>query len=93
MNRRMVSRSGWATYRRAAEAGLSRLKFQQGDACNLDGVADHPFDLALSVFGAFTAPEATARRSLRHFRRAIDFQRQEVGAGREPDVLRCRSCR
>src|SRR5438067_11451029 len=26
--------------RRAAEAGLSRLKFQEGDACNLQGVDD-----------------------------------------------------
>jgi SAM-dependent methyltransferase len=42
--------------RRAAEAGLSRLKFQEGDACNLEGVADHSFDLVLSVFGAMFAP-------------------------------------
>src|ERR1700692_3638445 len=38
--------------KRAAEAGLNRLKFQEGDACNLDGVSDHSFDLTLSVFGA-----------------------------------------
>src|SRR5262249_56594193 len=38
--------------RRAKEAGLTRLKFQEGDACNLEGVADHSFDLVLSVFGA-----------------------------------------
>ena len=31
---------------------------------------------------------ATARRSLRHFRRATDLHRHELGAGREPDVLR-----
>jgi ubiquinone/menaquinone biosynthesis C-methylase UbiE len=42
--------------RRAAELGLSRLKFQQGDACNLEGVAGHSFDLTLSVFGAMFAP-------------------------------------
>src|SRR5262245_34006454 len=42
--------------RRAAEAGLSRLKFQEGDACNLDGVADRSFDLVLSMFGAMFAP-------------------------------------
>src|SRR6516164_11743722 len=35
--------------RRAAEAGLSRLKFQEGDACNLAGVEDRSFDLGLSV--------------------------------------------
>src|SRR5438132_12427047 len=27
--------------KRAAEAGLSRLTFQEGDACNLQGVSDH----------------------------------------------------
>src|SRR6266567_8575400 len=27
--------------RRAAEAGLDRLKFQQGDACDLRGIGDH----------------------------------------------------
>ena len=42
--------------RRAAEAGLSRLKFQEGDACNLKGVDDHSFDLTLSMFGAMFAP-------------------------------------
>src|SRR5215831_15756647 len=42
--------------RRAAEAGLRRLKFQEGDACNLEGVADHSFELTLSVFGAMFAP-------------------------------------
>src|SRR4051812_12488742 len=34
--------------RRAAEAGLSRLKFQVGDACDLNGIDDHSFDLTLS---------------------------------------------
>ena len=43
--------------RRAAEAGLSRLKFQEGDACNLAGVEDRSFDLVLSVFGAMFAPK------------------------------------
>ena len=43
--------------RRAAEAGLTRLKFQEGDASNLAGVADHSFDLTLSVFGAMFAPK------------------------------------
>src|SRR5579863_10392694 len=42
--------------RRAAEAGLKNLKFQEGDACNLQGVPDHSFDLTLSVFGAMFAP-------------------------------------
>jgi ubiquinone/menaquinone biosynthesis C-methylase UbiE len=43
--------------RRAAAAGLRRLKFQEGDACNLEGVADRSFDLTLSVFGAMFAPK------------------------------------
>src|SRR5215831_8187570 len=43
--------------RRAAEAGLSRLRFQEGDACNLAGVEDRSFDLVLSVFGAMFAPK------------------------------------
>jgi ubiquinone/menaquinone biosynthesis C-methylase UbiE len=43
--------------KRAAEAGLAHLKFQEGDACNLEGVADHSFDLSISVFGAMFAPK------------------------------------
>jgi len=42
--------------RRAAEEGLNRLEFREGDACNLEGVGDHSFDLTLSVFGAMFAP-------------------------------------
>src|SRR6267154_2963419 len=43
--------------KRAAKEGLDRLKFQEGDACNLEGVSDHSFDLTLSVFGAMFAPK------------------------------------
>ncbi len=43
--------------KRAAEAGLDRLKFQEGDACNLQGVDDDSFDLTLSIFGAMFAPK------------------------------------
>src|SRR5713101_1797064 len=43
--------------KRAAEAGLSRLTFREGDACNLQGVGDHSFELTLSVFGAMFAPK------------------------------------
>jgi SAM-dependent methyltransferase len=43
--------------KRAAEKGIIRLKFQEGDACNLEGVSDHSFDLTLSVFGAMFAPK------------------------------------
>jgi SAM-dependent methyltransferase len=43
--------------RRAAQAGLKNLRFQQGDASRLDGVADATFDLTLSMFGAMFAPK------------------------------------
>ena len=43
--------------KRAAEAGLDRLKFHEGDAGNLEEVDDHSFDLTLSVFGAMFAPK------------------------------------
>ena len=42
--------------KRAAEAHLNRLTFQEGDASNLQGIRDHSFDLTLSVFGAMFAP-------------------------------------
>jgi ubiquinone/menaquinone biosynthesis C-methylase UbiE len=42
--------------KRAAAAGLRNLKFQEGDACDLQGVADHSFDLIVSIFGAMFAP-------------------------------------
>jgi SAM-dependent methyltransferase len=41
---------------RARAAGLTRLTFQEGDACALVGVADHSFDLTLTMFGAMFAP-------------------------------------
>jgi SAM-dependent methyltransferase len=43
--------------RRAAAAGLDRLSFQHGDACDLQGVADASFDVTLSMFGAMFAPK------------------------------------
>jgi SAM-dependent methyltransferase len=42
---------------RAADLGLKMLTFQEGDACNLQGVGDQTFDLTLSVFGAMFAPK------------------------------------
>jgi SAM-dependent methyltransferase len=42
--------------RRAAQAGLDRLRIQEGDVTNLEGVAGHSFDLTLSIFGAMFAP-------------------------------------
>lgn len=43
--------------RRAAAAGLSNLRFQEGDACNLQPLADKSFDLVVTVFGAMFAPK------------------------------------
>ncbi|MCI0632225.1 MAG: class I SAM-dependent methyltransferase [Phycisphaerales bacterium] len=45
--------------KRADDLGLPphRLKFQEGDACNLQGVGDRSFDLTLSIFGAMFAPK------------------------------------
>ncbi len=43
--------------RRAAAAGLTNLKFQEGDACSLEGVPDQCFDLSMSIFGAMFAPK------------------------------------
>jgi SAM-dependent methyltransferase len=42
--------------RRAKEAGLANLTFQEGDASKLDGLADRSFDLVVSIFGAMFAP-------------------------------------
>jgi len=42
--------------RRAAEHGLTNLKFQEGDATNLSSIADREFDIAMSIFGAMFAP-------------------------------------
>jgi ubiquinone/menaquinone biosynthesis C-methylase UbiE len=43
--------------KRAAAGGLSRLKFQEGDASNLEGVESQTFDLTISIFGAMFAPK------------------------------------
>jgi ubiquinone/menaquinone biosynthesis C-methylase UbiE len=42
--------------RRAQEQGLTNLRFQEGDACSLNGLADGTFDLVVSIFGAMFAP-------------------------------------
>ncbi len=41
---------------RAAAEGLDNLRFEQGDASDLNELADDRFDLVLSVFGAMFAP-------------------------------------
>ena len=42
---------------RAKAEGLSNLSFQEGDACNLEGIADKSFDLVVTIFGAMFAPK------------------------------------
>lgn len=42
--------------KRAQQEGLSNCSFQEGDASNLEGVADKSFDLVVSIFGAMFAP-------------------------------------
>ena len=41
---------------RARAAGLDNLRFQEGDASNLQGIEDDRFDLVVSIFGAMFAP-------------------------------------
>jgi len=43
--------------KRARAAGFSNLKFQEGDATNLQGLADKSFELVVSIFGAMFAPK------------------------------------
>lgn len=42
--------------RRAQAEGLANCRFQEGDASNLSELADHSFDLVVSIFGAMFAP-------------------------------------
>ena len=53
--------------KRAAEQGLRRLRFHEGDACDLQGIDNNAFDLTLSVFGAMFAakPFDVAREMVR----------------------------
>jgi SAM-dependent methyltransferase len=41
---------------RAEKAGLHNVRFQEGDASNLEGIPDANFDLIVSIFGAMFAP-------------------------------------
>jgi len=42
--------------RRAREHNLTNLRFKEGDATNLQELADRTFDLVVSIFGAMFAP-------------------------------------
>jgi ubiquinone/menaquinone biosynthesis C-methylase UbiE len=41
----------------AADQGLTNIKFEEGDATNLQGIPDKSFDLVVSIFGAMFAPK------------------------------------
>jgi SAM-dependent methyltransferase len=43
--------------RRAEAEGLTNLRFQEGDASNLEDLCDDSFDLTISIFGAMFAPK------------------------------------
>jgi len=43
--------------RRAREQGLTNITFREGDATNLQGIADQSFDVVISIFGAMFAPK------------------------------------
>jgi ubiquinone/menaquinone biosynthesis C-methylase UbiE len=43
--------------RRAKSMGLANCTFQEGDASDLRGLPDQPFDLVVSIFGAMFAPK------------------------------------
>jgi SAM-dependent methyltransferase len=45
-----------ACNQRVRAEGLANCRFQEGDASNLQGLADDAFDLVVSIFGAMFAP-------------------------------------
>ena len=56
---------------RATAAGLTNLRFQEGDASQLTGLTDESFDLVVSMFGAMFAPRPfdVAKETVRVTRR------------------------
>ena len=46
--------------RRARAEGLPNVRFQEGDASNLEDLSDDSFDLTVSIFGAMFAPKPFA---------------------------------
>lgn len=51
-----LTRAGVGSQPEERHSELRHCRFQQGDASNLSGVADHSFDLVLTMFGAMFAP-------------------------------------
>ncbi len=45
-----------AAKQRARDLKLANVRFQEGDACDLQGLADDSFDITVSTFGAMFAP-------------------------------------
>jgi SAM-dependent methyltransferase len=43
--------------KRIEEEGLKNITIREGDATNLEGIADESFDLVVSIFGAMFAPK------------------------------------
>lgn len=43
--------------KRIQEEGLNNISIREGDATNLEGIADESFDLVVSIFGAMFAPK------------------------------------
>src|SRR5213076_2358385 len=43
--------------KRAAAQGLTNIKFQEGDASDLEQLPDKEFDLVITIFGAMFAPK------------------------------------
>ena len=43
--------------KRAKQEGLTNIKFQQGDATNLQDIQNESFDVVVSIFGAMFAPK------------------------------------
>lgn len=41
---------------RASQEGLTNIKFEEGDACDLSGLKDNYFDRVVTIFGAMFAP-------------------------------------
>src|SRR5438094_3992836 len=43
--------------KRAAAQGVTNIKFQEGDASNLEQLPDREFDFVVTIFGAMFAPK------------------------------------
>ena len=79
--------------RRAQEHGLTNLKFQEGDASNLEQVPDKSFDLVVSIFGAMFAPKPfdVAKEMVRVTRTISLATSNGLGANIAPKMLTTRS--